>query len=182
MLPPKLVILDRDGCLNRLGEQRYVLNLSDFELYDDVDAFFNFLKNSEIAVAIATNQQCIALNLLTFADLDLIHSILREKTGYNREEIQFFVCPHLENTCKCRKPEAGLLLRAMNFYGVNPKETIFIGDQLSDLLAARNARVQFIALDREKRNTFLNSGQELVCSSLLEIISYIKKGITYVAH
>ena len=100
-------------------------------------------------MAIATNQQGISLGLIDHEELKKMHTKLWElgKT-YGLLNFEIFVCPHMANSCACRKPSPGLLIQAMHFYNVTQSETIFIGDSESDELAAKNAEIDFIFMNR----------------------------------
>jgi D-glycero-D-manno-heptose 1,7-bisphosphate phosphatase len=48
-----------------------------------------------------------------------------------------FCCTHApEEHCSCRKPEPGLLTKAMRELATPPRHTTFIGDSLRDMRAA----------------------------------------------
>ena len=48
---------------------------------------------------------------------------------------------------KFKKPDAGMLLAAMDIYGYKPEDTVFIGDMDVDEQAAKKAGVKFIHAD-----------------------------------
>ena len=58
-----------------------------------------------------------------------------------------FFCPHLNGAkishynmdCDCRKPKPGMILQAINKYGLIKKTTIFVGDSRRDIEAAARA-------------------------------------------
>ena len=59
----------------------------------------------------------------------------------------FYFCPHLEPKdlapgdvpCTCSKPAPGLLFEAAADFGIELRQSIFIGDKPSDLAAGRSA-------------------------------------------
>jgi D-glycero-D-manno-heptose 1,7-bisphosphate phosphatase len=52
-----------------------------------------------------------------------------------------FYCPHApEERCSCRKPEPGLLVRAMYELRAAPEQTAYVGDSIRDMQAALTAR------------------------------------------
>jgi D-glycero-D-manno-heptose 1,7-bisphosphate phosphatase len=81
---------------------------------------------------------------------------------------KFYVCGHLEGTCKCRKPEPGLLLEIVDESSYSHGDLIFVGDSYSDKLAADNANIRFIQLRRDPENRIF--GKEHI-SSLFELIA-----------
>lgn len=54
----------------------------------------------------------------------------------------------LENGFK-RKPDPEAILYILDQYGFNPKETIMIGDRDLDILAAKNANISSVMIDRD---------------------------------
>ena len=56
---------------------------------------------------------------------------------------EIYYCPHHPEAkieefrvkCNCRKPEIGMIRKAENDLGINLKESIIIGDKISDLQA-----------------------------------------------
>jgi D-glycero-D-manno-heptose 1,7-bisphosphate phosphatase len=97
---------------------------------------------------VATNQQCVGKGLISFTQLASIHDSINGQIGeVGGIPLEFFTCVHLvEDNCECRKPKPGLLINAMNSFGVKPDRTVFIGDQDSDKMAAESAAVDFFFL------------------------------------
>ena len=49
-----------------------------------------------------------------------------------------FVCYHDDcDNCECRKPKPGILIKAIQYFKINPKESWMIGDSNSDLESGR---------------------------------------------
>ena len=60
----------------------------------------------------------------------------------NIDILDVFFCPHgPESTCKCRKPQPGMLLEAHDKYGINMVDSWIIGDKEVDINAANAAGV-----------------------------------------
>jgi len=162
ILNKSLIILDRDGCINiPQPNHRYIHKVEDFKIYPDV---VDFCKNSilhGIRLAIATNQQGISKNLYRLEDVKLLHQLLLQKLSVDETYFPIYVCPHLSNdrSCDCRKPKPGLLLKAMEHFEVPPKSALFIGDSLSDKVAAGNAGLDFCHLDRLNKLEFRSDYQ-----------------------
>jgi D-glycero-D-manno-heptose 1,7-bisphosphate phosphatase len=145
----KLIIFDRDGCVNKLSANgKYITNLREFVIYEDFLEFFKFGDNLGFKFAIATNQQGIALGIYTIETVLAMHQILLKKVNSTILKFPIFICPHLSDTCNCRKPSEFLLNKALNFHSVYTQEAVFIGDSYTDELAASRAGIDFIKLDR----------------------------------
>ena len=151
----KLVMMDRDGCINELAtshESRYVFDLKDFRLFDDVKYFFKSLASRGLFAAVVTNQRGIALGLYSMSEVFSLHSHFLSIVNQSSSMIPIFICPHDENECDCRKPKPGLLMLAMKHFSVRTEETVYVGDQESDALAAQSLGITFIRLVRNSAN------------------------------
>jgi D-glycero-D-manno-heptose 1,7-bisphosphate phosphatase len=60
-----------------------------------------------------------------------------------------YTCPHALNSCSCRKPLPGLLLRAAVDLGVTMRDSFMIGDSAVDVTAGAAAGVRTILLATE---------------------------------
>ena len=141
----KLIILDRDGVINK----DYPNHVRSPEMWSAIPGSLEAiakLKNKGYKIAIATNQSGVARCYVTLATLETIHKKMLsqiQKAGGNIDAI--FFCPHHpDDNCDCRKPKPGLLLQALNRFSVDPEEAIMIGDATRDLLAAKNCGVKSI--------------------------------------
>ncbi len=129
-----LVILDRDGVINRTIDG-YLLKPDHWEpLPGSLEAIAR-LHHAGYAVAVATNQAALSRGLFDMAMVNAIHqrmTRLAEAAGGRIDAIA--ICPHNpEKACACRKPRPGMLLELMDRFGVTTADTVFIGDSLSDI-------------------------------------------------
>ena len=136
----KLVVLDRDGVINR-DSAAFVKSAAEWlPLPGSIDAIAR-LSRAGCITAVASNQSGLARGLFDRNALRAMHRKLRRlvtRAGGRVDRI--VVCPHgPDDGCHCRKPQPGLLLRLMRYFDVPPAGTVFIGDSLRDLQAARNA-------------------------------------------
>lgn len=142
----KLLLLDRDGVINRKpAEGSYVTKKSKLVIFGDIIELV--AKLSQIVdVAIITNQQGVGKGLMSQKDLDEIHEAINfEITKLGGRKLRIFACIHqVEDKCACRKPKPGLIFDAMARYKAFPYETIFIGDQDTDEWAAETAGIDFL--------------------------------------
>ena len=134
----KLVILDRDGVINR-DSPDYVKSPDEWQPYPGSLEAISRLHRNHYRVIVATNQSGISRNLLDLSMLHRIHqkmiAMVNEKGG---QIDAVFFCPHRpEDLCSCRKPQPGLLLEASSRLGVSLAGVPFVGDKASDLAAAR---------------------------------------------
>ena len=150
MFLKRLLILDRDGVINQTpkASKRYILNVQDLQLHNNVIDIIVEDQKKQWIVCSATNQQAIGKGLITFENLSLIHDHINDTIQrLGGQPILFFVCSHLQsNSCKCRKPMPGLILQALETHrvSVDSDQIIFVGDQETDRIAARTARIPYL--------------------------------------
>ena len=138
----KVVLLDRDGVINRKApEGDYVKSWREFEFLPGAVEALARLTRHGYEVYVVTNQRGIARGLMTRQDLDDIHARMRAALRRHGVELGgIYVCPHgLDDGCDCRKPKPGLLLRAAEEHDFDLGGTVFIGDSPSDAGAGRAA-------------------------------------------
>lgn len=155
----KAVFLDRDGTLN--VDTGHLYRTQDFEFLPDADKAVARMKEKGCLVIVVTNQAGIAKNLYKPEDVDALHgyidSLLLEKHAVVADG--YYYCPHhpdavLEEyraVCPCRKPEAGLILKAVSDFEkigieIDLENSVLAGNRRSDLLAGINAGIKNIIL------------------------------------
>ena len=137
MTRPKLVILDRDGVLNReLGA--YVTHPGEFEIQPGSPEAVAALNKAGIATAVATNQGGVGRGLYSEAMLNTIHDKLRDEVAKagGKLDLILFAPDHPENPGPRRKPNPGMLEEALRHFGCAAGDAVMIGDSLRDLEAA----------------------------------------------
>jgi len=132
----RTVLLDRDGILNqKMPEDRYVTRWDDFHVLPGVPQALRRLNEAGLRVIVVTNQRGIARGLCTLADVKAIHRAFQSLLASSGALIDaFFICPHDENQCNCRKPLPGLFEQAVaQFPEIAAATSVMIGDSLSDI-------------------------------------------------
>jgi D-glycero-D-manno-heptose 1,7-bisphosphate phosphatase len=135
---PRLVILDRDGVINR-DSVEFIRAPEQWQPLPGSLPAIARLNRAGFRVIVATNQSGLARGLFTTRDLAAIHTRMREAVAASGGTLAgIFVCPHgPEDDCACRKPRPGLLRQIETELGVNLVGTPMIGDSARDLGAAR---------------------------------------------
>jgi D-glycero-D-manno-heptose 1,7-bisphosphate phosphatase len=147
-------LLDRDGIINRMRPD-YVKRWEEVEIIPgSLDALAR-LSRGGCQLIVLTNQSAIGRGLVSRKTVDDIHdrmaSLIAERGGKIRA---FLVCPHTPaDACDCRKPAPGLLLRARDELGVDLAHAVMVGDQRSDVEAARAAGCRAILLGSDGGTT-----------------------------
>jgi len=141
-----LVVLDRDGVLNRLVQHRPGGNfesphtLGEVELLPGVAEAVARLTQAGVRLAIATNQPAAAKGEVSPELLDAIHqAIVRAAEAAGGRIESSHLCRHrAEDGCSCRKPRPGLLCEALLARpGASAELAWMVGDRATDVLAGR---------------------------------------------
>jgi D-glycero-D-manno-heptose 1,7-bisphosphate phosphatase len=136
----KLVILDRDGVINR-DSKDFVKTAEEWiPLPGSIDAIAD-LSRAGYAIAVASNQSGLARGLFKQAELDEMHEKLRGLVANAGGRIDHIaICPHgPDEECDCRKPAPGLYRQIAEHFAVDLAGVLAIGDSLRDLEAAASA-------------------------------------------
>jgi D-glycero-D-manno-heptose 1,7-bisphosphate phosphatase len=134
----RLVILDRDGVINAdLG--RSVLSIAEFHLIPGAGQAIRALKAAGCTVVIATNQACVGRGEIDQAQLDAIHKHMLAQLAHDGATIDKVYCATDAGASPRKKPAPGMLLEALSDFNADPVKTVFLGDALRDLQAARAA-------------------------------------------
>jgi len=156
--PAGLVILDRDGTLVDDG----IFDPSRIQLIDGVLEALLLLQNAGMRLCIASNQQGIGLGYFGYRDfIDGNRVMLRQLGAAGISIAKIYFCPHsFADVCDCRKPEPGMIRRAMLDQGVNAARTFVIGDSAADVGAAEAAGCRAFHVGREM--SILAAAREIV--------------------
>jgi D-glycero-D-manno-heptose 1,7-bisphosphate phosphatase len=143
------VIFDRDGVLN--VDHGYVGEVERLEWVAGARRAVRRLNEAGVATAVATNQSGVARGYFDMAAVDRVHEAMRADLAVEGAWLDaIYVCPFLAGAAVVeyahpdhpdRKPNPGMVLRALAELDLDPARTIVIGDKPSDLEAARRAGV-----------------------------------------
>ncbi len=132
-----LVILDRDGVINR-DSSDFVKSSAEWIPLEGSIGAIAALSRGGYTVAVASNQSGLARGLFDRNALRAMHRKLRKLVATAGGHIdRIVICPHgPDDGCACRKPKPGLLRRLGRYYGIDLTGVPVIGDSLRDLQAA----------------------------------------------
>lgn len=147
----KALFLDRDGVIN--VDKNYVYKAQDFEFCAGIFALCALFLSKGYKIFIITNQSGIARGFYSEKDFENLSEFMCE--GFEKRGVhitKIYHCPHLEG-CECRKPKPGMILQAQAEFDIDLANSIFIGDNVSDMEAGKNAGVKTLCLvnNAEKR-------------------------------
>lgn len=133
----RLVILDRDGVINR-DSIHFVKSAEEWLPLPGSIAAIAKLHRAGFIVTVASNQSGLARGLFDRNALRAMHRKFRRLVAAAGGQVdRIVVCPHgPDHGCDCRKPEPGLLRRLARHYNTDLAGVPVVGDSLRDLLAA----------------------------------------------
>lgn len=172
----RAVFLDRDGTINVY--KGFIRNISEIELIDGAAEAIKKINESGYLAIVVTNQPVVARGECTFEEVEQMHDKLETLLGEKGAFVDdIFYCPHhtdkgfegerpeLKFDCDCRKPKAGMLLRAAEKYNIDLSESYMVGDGINDVQAGKNAGCTSI---------FLGDEPDMICKkNLAEAVDYI---------
>jgi D,D-heptose 1,7-bisphosphate phosphatase len=179
----KAVFLDRDGIINR--EVDVLRSKKQLRLLPKVAEALQELHRLGFLTIIITNQAVVARGWQTEKDVEEIHNLIQARLSKKGAQISaFYYCPHhpeanlvkYRKRCRCRKPNTGLIRRAMKDFNINAKKSFMIGDRTGDILAGRRANLKTILV---KSGYGGADGQykvkpDFIAASLREAVKIIK--------
>ena len=155
----KLVVLDRDGVINRDSDQ-FIKTPEEWRpLPGSLEAIAR-MNHAGFRVVIATNQSGVGRGLFEMATLNAIHEKMHRALALVGGHVDaVFFCPHTADAlCECRKPKTGMLKEIGVRFGVDLTGVPCIGDSLRDLTAAEAAGAQPILVLTGKGEKTLREG------------------------
>lgn len=149
------VFIDRDGTINR--EVNHLNRPDQVELIPRAgDAVRQLNRSGVLAVGI-TNQPVLARGDISWAGLEAIHAKLDKLLGEKKAYLDgLYVCPHhpdkgfegevpaLKIKCECRKPETGLINRAVRELSIDRRKSWMVGDTTADIVAGRRSGLRTV--------------------------------------
>jgi len=143
------VFFDRDGVLNI--DHGYVAEPERLEWIPGARRAVARLNAAGVLAIVVTNQSGVGRGMFDAAAVDAFHASMQQALARDGAHIDaFYVCPfHAEAKVAAfrhpdhpdRKPNPGMILRAMADWDIDPARAVLVGDKDSDLEAARRAGI-----------------------------------------
>jgi D-glycero-D-manno-heptose 1,7-bisphosphate phosphatase len=162
-----MLLLDRDGVLNI--DTGYLSRFEDFQWVPGATQALVAFAQANWYICVVTNQSGVARGYFTEADVVRLHEQIRVEAHAHGGRIDaFYYCPyHSDGVIEKyrvgnhpdRKPNPGMLLRALSDFDADVSRSIMIGDKLDDVEAGRRAGVRTIHFDGSTRLDLLISAR-----------------------
>ena len=155
----KALFLDRDGVIN--SDSGYVHTIEDFHFIDGIFELCQKAISSGYLIIIVTNQAGIGRGLYTLEDFNILTQWMCQTFLVNNVIITEVYYSPFHPTCgigkykkdhETRKPKPGMILNAANKYNLNLKDSVLIGDSLTDIKAGQSAGIE--------KNIFFNQNNK----------------------
>lgn len=145
------VFLDRDGVLIR--DVDHLHREDQLRLLPGVASALSRLNRAGWLTIIISNQAVVAKGMLSEAEMYRIGEVLSLRIARKGARLDAsYYCPHHPEgkvseyirRCMCRKPEPGLILKAVKEMNIDLKRSYLVGDKTGDILAGERAGVKTI--------------------------------------
>ncbi len=157
------VFADRDGVINSIvwnddtEQLDSPMKVEEFEFLPGVVEALREFKKKGYYIFVVTNQPGAAKGKTDLATLYDINTHMIDSLSEQGVDIDdLFMCPHypkelprtkekfLIRKCNCRKPEPGLIYRAMRKYNIEMSSSFMIGDSCTDVIAGAAVGLQTV--------------------------------------
>jgi D-glycero-D-manno-heptose 1,7-bisphosphate phosphatase len=152
------VFLDRDGVL--IEDMELLTDSSQIRLLPGVAQALARLKEAGFALPVVSNQPVVARGLIDESGVAALQQEVEARLILDGAPALdgFYFCPHhpqatlpaYRQTCACRKPQPGLLLRAAADLGIDLAASFLVGDRPTDLIAGARAGCRTIWVETGK--------------------------------
>lgn len=142
------VFLDRDGVINRAivrgGKPFAAESLEQLEILPGVLEALQRLRASGYLNIVVTNQPDVGAGKVPRRAVEEIHAYLLKELPIDAVK----VCYHVEaDSCSCRKPKPGMLLKAARDLDINLAASWVVGDRWRDVEAGHAAGCRALFID-----------------------------------
>ena len=154
----KAFFLDRDGVINK--DVGYIYKKSQFKWLIGVKRAIKYLNEKKYKVIVVSNQAGVAKGYIKKKFLTELNIWINKTLSKNKAKIdKFYYCPyHINGKIKRyransfdRKPNPGMLLKAIEKFNLDNNLCYMIGDRKKDYLASKKAKIKFFY---QKKNLY----------------------------
>jgi histidinol-phosphate phosphatase family protein len=148
-LKRRAAFLDRDGTL--MEDSGYIGDPDRISVLDGVAEALQSLAAAGYERVVITNQSGVARGLYRDCDVERVHAELQARLRARGADVEaFYYCSHLEG-CDCRKPDVGLVRRAVLDRDLSLADCVVFGDRESDMRLAERLRIPGVLVNASAR-------------------------------
>jgi histidinol-phosphate phosphatase family protein len=170
----RALFLDRDGViLKALPRGEYLTEWNQAVLLEGVLPLLRSAHEAGYVNVVVTNQPQVSRGLIHESELDDIHATMTEAVQKRLDAIYY--CPHTDaDCCDCRKPKAGMLMRAAEELNLALDRSIMVGDSDRDVIAGRLAECRTVFVrNQHNADEIHRCTPDAVINHLQEIMSLL---------
>lgn len=173
----RFALLDRDGVINRRVAGGYVTSWDQFEFLPGALEALHLLTENGYTILVLSNQAAVGEGLLSEDTLArMTQKFVAQAAKQGGRISGVYYCTHAKSVqCECRKPRAGLFMRAQREHGFAFGESFFIGDSLTDERAAEAAGCPFVRIANAESSDadWIRQTGRGVTPGLLEAVKFV---------
>ncbi len=146
----RAVFIDRDGTINI--NSGYITCPDEFKMYPSVAKGIKLLQENGFKIIIISNQSGIAREYFSEKTLDEIHEKMKSELLKEHARVdKIYYCPHHpDEKCNCRKPNPGMLEKAICELDIDAVKSFMIGDRMLDVEAGYKIGCKTILVPENK--------------------------------
>lgn len=162
MEPRHVLFLDRDGVIN--VDVGYLSDPAQLEFIPGAIEAMKEAQTRGYDIIVVTNQSGVARGYYTEEDVQALHAEMSRRLETEGVKIlAYYYCPHhpegtvetYTKACDCRKPNPGMLTKAIEEWNVDVDSSFLVGDKPSDVQAAEAIGMRAYPFEEENLMTFL---------------------------
>ena len=147
----KALFLDRDGVINK--NYGYVFSMKNVVWLKSAKEAIRYAYVKKYLIIIITNQSGVARGIYSENDIKKLHHEINKQLKMRNCKIHdFFYCPYhpkygnkkYRRNSYLRKPNPGMILKAIKKWNINRDKSLMIGDKKIDMVASKKAGLRFV--------------------------------------
>ena len=148
----RAVFLDRDGVLNKAivrdGRPYPPATVKDFELYEEAVEGCARLAGAGFVLVVVTNQPDVARGTQRREEVEAMHRWMLDKLPQlKRVEVCWHGGTDYGDSCDCRKPKPGMILKAAKDLQLDLARSFMVGDRWRDVDCGHTAGCRTVFID-----------------------------------
>ena len=175
----KALFLDRDGIINK--EKNYLYRIEDFEFIGETLKLMKEAQKKGYLIIVVSNQAGIAKGKFTEDQFLVLNNWMIEELKNRKIRItESLYCPYHKDAVSAeyrldsfdRKPNPGMILKALQRFEFVPCLSYMVGDRFSDVLAGYHASVKNLYLLKKEysyRDYYFKDYPDVIYSEISDI-------------
>lgn len=162
----KAAFIDKDGTI--VDNSDYPKIPSDKLLEQDILEGLKYLQNKGYKLIIISNQPWTAKGLISKEQVEVFFKNITNKLKDKEITItDYFYCPHRrEENCNCKKPNPGMILKAVKKHNIDLAQSIMIGDRGDDINLGKNLKIKTFLVQTGNGKEFKNTNPDHIIKNI----------------